>query len=257
MLNAFTDMLGRSVEISTSNRIISLVPSQTELLYDLGLHDRIIGKTVFCIHPKEYFKIKTKVGGTKKVKYEVIDELKPDLIICNKEENTPEIVKQLEKKYPVWCSDIQTIQDNYKMIFALGEITQTTTKALELVQKIQFQFETLTFNQLKTCVYLIWNEPIMAAGKQTFINEMMKHAGFVNLMSIDSRYPELSIEELKTLNPEYLLLSSEPFPFKEKHLVEFKKHLPNTIIKIVNGEFFSWYGSRLIQSPTYFKSLLV
>ncbi len=250
---AWIDMMGRTVEISHSpQRIISLVPSQTELLYDLGLQDQIVGQTVFCIHPQQYFFNSTKIGGTKKVKFQVIDDLKPDLIIGNKEENSLEIVEQLSSKYPVWLSDIYTLEEAYSMINQIGEICNVSDKANQIVEQIQNSFASITPQKLGTCLYLIWKDPYMTVGQNTFINNIIEKIGFTNVVQ-NSRYPEISIEEMLKLNPQNILLSSEPYPFKQKHIDQLQEILPMANIKLIDGEMFSWYGSRLKYSVDYFK----
>lgn len=250
------DQMGRSVNVPEfPQRIISIVPSQTELLYDLGLDNEVVGITKFCIHPEDWRKSKIIVGGTKQVHFDLIDELKPDLIIGNKEENEEGFIKQLSEKYPVWMSDVFTLDDALEMIEMIGDITGRSRNAEGIVVDVLAAFEEIKELPNKgSVVYLIWNDPIMAVGKSAFINDMLKKAGFDNALS-EHRYPELSIERLIELKPDQLLLSSEPFPFKEKHLAYFSKALPKTKISIVDGEMFSWYGSRLIKSAEYFKGL--
>lgn len=250
------DQMGRSVNVPEfPQRIISIVPSQTELLYDLGLDNEVVGITKFCIHPEDWRKSKTIVGGTKQVHFDLIDELKPDLIIGNKEENEEGFIKQLSEKYPVWMSDVFTLDDALDMIEMIGDITGRSRNAEGIVVDVLAAFEEIKELPNKgSVVYLIWNDPIMAVGKSAFINDMLKKAGFDNALS-EHRYPELSIERLIELKPDQLLLSSEPFPFKEKHLAYFSKALPKTKISIVDGGMFSWYGSRLIKSAEYFKGL--
>ena len=251
----FTDQLHRTLFLpNPPQRIISLVPSQTELLVDLGLEDRIVGITKFCIHPSRLRKSKTIVGGTKNYRMEVIDSLQPDLILGNKEENDQKGIEELTKKYPVWMSDIFNLEDALDMIGKVGDITESKKKAQEIIQRIENSFaENISIKG--TCVYLIWNNPIMVAGKNTFIGDMLERAGFQNLVEKE-RYPELSLEEVRDLNPEFLLLSSEPFPFKEKHIQEFQNFLPKTKILLVDGELFSWYGSRLLKSSYYFEYIV-
>jgi ABC-type Fe3+-hydroxamate transport system substrate-binding protein len=250
----FTDHLNRTIFLpKPPERIISLVPSQTELLVDLGLEEKIVGVTKFCVHPEHLKKSKTIVGGTKNYRFDVIDSLMPDLIIGNKEENDQDGIELLAANYPVWLSDIFDLKDSLRMIFDLGEITGTEEKAAKIIIQIE-----KSFSQPKTkkgtCVYLIWENPKMAAGKNTFIDVMLSLAGFENLINKD-RYPELTEKKLIELAPEYLLLSSEPFPFKEKHRETFRKLLPKTKIKLVDGELFSWYGSRMLFAADYFKRL--
>jgi ABC-type Fe3+-hydroxamate transport system substrate-binding protein len=257
----FTDQMGRAVEINFPPiRIISLVPSQTELLYHLGLEEEVVGITKFCVHPKDWFNTKTRVGGTKKINFEVIAQLKPDLIIANKEENEREQIKELSKLYPVWISDIITLNDSLQMIQQIGKLTDKENKSSELVKKIKAEFnlfkqQTSSYPPLRT-LYFIWNKPYMLAGKNTFINEMLSRCNFNNALNSQDRYPELTIEQIKSIAPELILLSSEPYPFKQKHIDELKIYLPNTKIILVDGELFSWYGSRLLEAPKYFKKLL-
>lgn len=250
----YTDQLQRTVSLfDIPNRIISLVPSQTELLVDLGLEDRIVGVTKFCVHPSRLRKSKTIVGGTKNYRMEVIASLKPDLIIGNKEENDRVGIEELSKDYPVWMSDIYSLEDSFHMIECLGEIFQKEQKAKQLTDQLRNDFSTLAQSKGRA-VYLIWNNPMMAAGKKTFIDEMIPLAGFENLI-VKERYPVISEEELLRLNPDHLLLSSEPFPFEKKHLNDFQSLLPRAKVTLVDGELFSWYGSRLLKAKTYFQNL--
>lgn len=256
----YTDQCGRSVTISNApKRIISLVPSQTELLYDLNLGDRVAGITKFCIHPNECFRSKTRIGGTKTIKMDIIHQLQPDLIIANKEENVKEQVEELAKKYPVWVSDVNNLEDALEMITDVGTITSTYDKAKEIAGTIRTKFETLTPNsQLQTpdsTCYLIWKDPYLTVGGDVFINNMLQYAGFTNIFAHLNRYPEIPISQLQTINPRLLLLSSEPYPFQQKHIDELQKQLTHTKIILVDGELFSWYGSRLLKSPDYFAEL--
>ncbi|MGW8122926.1 ABC transporter substrate-binding protein [Roseivirga echinicomitans] len=249
------DQMGRKVEVPYSpQRIISLVPSQTELLYDLGLGDRVIGVTKFCIHPKQWHQSKTFVGGTKQFKFDVIDKLKPDLIIGNKEENYIEGIEELAKKHPVWMSDITGLDQAFDMILAIGNLVEERAKSISIVEKVKEGFASLPYKSRKKALYLIWKKPYMGAGRATFIDELMDFAGFENVL-FETRYPELTLEAIQELAPEVILLSSEPYPFKEKYKAELKAILPNGDVQLVDGEMFSWYGSRLMKVPAYLASL--
>jgi len=254
----FTDQLNRIIEIvATPQRIVSLVPSQTELLFDLGLDETIIGITKFCVHPKEWHQSKTRVGGTKNVNIEKVISLKPDLIIANKEENLKANIEALEAIAPVWISDINNLSTALNMIVAIGEITNTIEKAKILVNTINIEFEALNaFQKSITCMYLIWQNPYMTVGADTFINDMFKYCKLENVFANKTRYPEVSITEMQAANPDMILLSSEPYPFKQKHIDELQQHLPNAKILLVDGEMFSWYGSRLIKTAKYFKETI-
>ncbi|MBI2270702.1 MAG: ABC transporter substrate-binding protein [Bacteroidetes bacterium] len=257
------DQMGTTIELKEApTRIISLVPSQTELLYDLGAGEKVLGITKFCIHPDEWFRNKTRVGGTKQLNFDKIKVLQPDLIIGNKEENEQIQIEELMRHYPVWMSDIKNLDDAINMITEAGSIINKKENAQKLTGTIIKEFEKLKGLNIKRkkirTAYLIWNKPIMCAGPGTFIDEMLRLCGFQNIFRNkgNSRYPEITADELKKNDPELILLSSEPFPFKEKHMAEFQKACPNAIIKLVDGELFSWYGSRLQYAPSYFIRLI-
>ncbi len=260
----FHDQMHRQIEIPAKpQRIISIVPSQTELLFDLGLDAAIIGITKYCIHPGEKVKQKIKIGGTKELDINLIKSLKPDLIIGNKEENERSPVEELMQHFPVWMSDISDLESALDMVSKVGEITDCATHAQDLITRITQQFNKLTIkpsNHLSIkpsqnrVAYFIWRKPYMVAGKGTFIDDMLKKCGLINVFEAE-RYPEITSVQLQTVNPDFVLLSSEPYPFKEKHIHEFQALLPNATIKVVDGEMFSWYGSRLLQAPDYFEQL--
>lgn len=257
----FIDQVGKKVSINhPPKKIISLVPSQTELLYYLGLEEEVVGITKFCIHPNEWFRNKKRVGGTKKINFETIALLQPDLIIANKEENEKDQIEELSKNYPVWISDIITFNDSLKMIKEIGKLTNRENKSNELIRKIKIEFESLKtkaaiYPPLRT-LYFIWNKPYILAGKNTFINEILACCNYNNILGVQDRYPEITIEQIQKLNPELIFLSSEPYPFKQKHIDELQNVLTNTKIMLVNGEMFSWYGSRLLLAPIYLSNLL-
>ncbi|MBF9252111.1 ABC transporter substrate-binding protein [Pontibacter sp. 172403-2] len=238
-------------------RIVSLVPSQTELLFDLGLADRIVGVTKFCIHPAAAIKYKTIIGGTKNFHFDKIDALQPDLIIGNREENYKEGIEALQRKYKVWMSDIYTLEDALDMMQQVGQLAGTRAKAQKLAQSINTSFKELEPLQpgIKTA-YFIWRKPYMIAGSHNIINHMLQRCGFSNAFADLPRYPEITTEQLQKANPQLIFLSSEPYPFKEKHIAEFQKLCPQALVKVVDGEMFSWYGSRLLHAPAYLQQLV-
>ena len=257
MQKSFTDGMGQEVTVNfPPKRIVSIVPSQTELLFDLGLDKEIIGLTKFCIHPIEKFAERTKVGGTKKLNIDLIKDLKPDLIIGNKEENTQSDIEELSQFFPVWMSDIFTLDDAMKAISDIGELVDRSPEAAYLNHLISAGFNDLKTLALqnridKEAAYLIWRKPYMAAGKNTFINDVLVSNGITNVIDAE-RYPEITLKKLEALNPQLILLSSEPYPFKEKHIEEIQEALPEAKIMLVDGEMFSWYGSRLVKAVQYF-----
>lgn len=258
MSSSIVDMMGRVLNCShPPKRIISIVPSQTELLYDLGLNEEIIGITKFCCHPRHWKREKAIIGGTKKLNHEKIKALQPDLIIGNKEENLQLDIELLEKNYPVWMSDIYTLEDAYKMISSLGFILEKGQQSEDLIKQIAHNFNGINVETVrnKKVLYFIWRNPWMAAGKNTFIDHILSVCGFENILA-SNRYPSISNSELEQLNPDLILLSSEPYPFKDLHIEELKTIFPSAQIRLCDGEMFSWYGSRLLHAPAYFNELI-
>ena len=243
-------------------RIVSLVPSQTELLFDLGLENSVVGITKFCVHPNHFLKEKTKVGGTKNPNFDKIIALNPDIIICNKEENTKEIIEECSKICTTWTTNIITVEDNFKMIADFGQIFNIEAKAKILNEKISFALsdfkQFITDKQPCKVAYFIWKKPFMVVGKDNYINEMLRLNKFENVFENNNfesnRYPEIQLEELKKHDLDYVFLSSEPYPFSEKDKNDFD-HFTNAKIEIVDGEMFSWHGSRLLLALEYFKKL--
>ncbi len=255
------DQLNRTISLEGSPmRIISLVPSQTELLHDMGLEDKVIGITKFCIHPFHYKSIKQIVGGTKQIKIDKIKALKPDIILCNKEENTKEIVAICEQVCAVHVSDIYSIKDTLELITQYGVLFNKRTDASKIIDKIQFNFEDfknfIRDKPIFKVAYFIWRKPWMAAGNSTFINYLLELNNYKNIYDNLERYPEVNINKIQEEgDPELIFLSSEPYPFKEKHAFEIGRVSHHSKTVFVDGEYFSWYGSRLIKAFNYFKKL--
>ncbi len=257
---SFKDQLNRTITFKqTPKRIVSLVPSQTELIVDLGLEDSLIGVTKFCVHPKHLRQQKTIVGGTKQVNIDKIKALKPDVILCNKEENAKAMITDLEQIAPVHLSDIYTIDDSLELINSYGKLFDKTLEAKQMVNAIQDKhhcFKTSIEGRSKLKVaYFIWKNPWMVAANHNFIHSMLQLNNFENVFQNLTRYPEIKLSELKEAQLDVILLSSEPFPFKPKDVEALALEFPNTTIKIVDGEAFSWYGSRLLKAFDYFKVL--
>jgi ABC-type Fe3+-hydroxamate transport system substrate-binding protein len=301
------DQMGRTVVFNyLPKRIVSLVPSQTELLYHLGLTDEVVGQTLFCLHPENMHKSKPRVGGTKNFKIEKIMDLQPDLVIGNKEENDQGRIETLMQQVPVWMSDIQTLDDALEMIEKVGALVGKAEAANLLASSIRTSFEELdqtvrqsfskpipndgvsqdtlmnsaaqqtengkenspsrakprdnkpiTENRKLKTAYFIWRKPWMVAGHETFIADILNRLGFDNVFAPESsRYPEVTGEHIRAAKLDLILLSSEPYPFKDEHIQELKQLAPQATILLVDGELFSWYGSRLIHSAAYFQGLL-
>ncbi|WP_421890988.1 helical backbone metal receptor [Marinoscillum sp.] len=241
----FKDQMGRDVEINfPPRRIISLVPSITELLIDLGAE--VVGRTKFCIHPKDKVSPIPIVGGTKNFRFEVIDDLKPDLIVGNKEENYQAGITMLSERYPVWMSDITELNDALEMIRMLSEVTDRKEEGALIRARLLAQLDGLQNSKSGSVLYLIWKKPWMAAGRDTYVHHFLEHLGYDNVVSA-SRYPELSESEIADRSPDRILLSSEPFPFQEGDQKALQSIFPDSLIELVDGEAYSWYGSRLLK----------
>ncbi|MFZ4796272.1 MAG: ABC transporter substrate-binding protein [Bacteroidia bacterium] len=260
----FTDQMNRKISIPfPPKRIISLVPSQTEFLYNLGLNNEIIGQTTFCIHPEEKRNSNTIIGGTKNLKLDLIAQLKPDLIIGNKEENEQKQIEYLMQHFPVWMSDITTLNDSYEMMNEVAEMVDKKNQAAQMIHQIKMDFIQLKNsvsehkNIPKKVAYFIWRKPYMVVSKNTFINHLIEILNFENVFAENTeRYVTITEQDLIDKNPSIVLLSSEPYPFQQKHISEIQDLLPKAKIILVDGEMFSWYGSRLRFSANYFKNLL-
>ncbi len=236
-------------------KIVSLVPSITEALFDLGLtENEVIGRTKFCIHPRDKVKNVAIIGGTKNINIEKIKALNPDLILANKEENVKDQVEALMDDFKVTVTNIETIEDNYYLLKNLGKLFGKEERAQAFNLKI---YDILHQAKLHTPVktaYLIWKNPYMTIGSDTFIHRILSEIGFENIFKGQTRYPQITTEDLA--DADVIMLSSEPFPFKEKHIDELRVFYPDKKIMIVDGEAFSWYGTHIAKCEHYFKELL-
>ena len=260
-MRTIKDQLGREITLnSTPKRIVSLVPSQTELLHNLALENEIIGITNFCVHPFHLKSTKTIVGGTKKVNYDKIKELKPDFILCNKEENAFEMLPELEKIAPTYFSDVNTIQDSIDLILHLGSILNRRTESDNLAHKIEYKLadfkEYMKDKPIRKVAYFIWANPWMVAGNDTYINEILKLNKLENIYGHMSRYPKIEINKIRWEgDPDVIILSSEPYKFEDKHAMEIGSFTNRSITVFGDGEMFSWFGSRQLLAFDYFKEL--
>ncbi|RXM40766.1 cobalamin-binding protein [Chryseobacterium sp. CH21] len=236
-------------------KIVSLVPSITEALFDLGLtENEVVGRTKFCIHPQDKIKNVAVIGGTKNINIEKIKALQPDLILANKEENVKEQVEALMDDYKVMVTNIDTIEDNYYLLKNLGKLFGKEDRAQLFNLKIYDILNQAKLDAPVKAAYLIWNKPYMTIGSDTFIHRILSEIGFENIFKDKTRYPQITTEDLA--DADIIMLSSEPFPFKEKHIEELQAFYPDKKIMIVDGEAFSWYGTHIAKCENYFKELL-
>ncbi len=268
LMREVLDHLGRKTQLKERvERIVSLCPSQTETLIHLGVGERLVGITRFCVAPQNIVASISKVGGTKQVDMEKIISLRPDFILAEKEENTKEMVEELEKIAPVYVTDVGDFDSSVRMIRDLGNLLDLVEPAAGLIRKInqefaaiekesQAQSSSIVTPRSKRVLYFIWREPYMIAGAGTFIDSMIKRAGFINAgAELGDRYPEISVNEIRNMQANYLFLSSEPFPFGKKHIEEMRQITGEQNSYLVDGENFSWYGARMQEMPEYFRRL--
>ncbi len=251
-----SDSLGRPLTIPDNPaRIISLCPSQTETLFALDLEGRVVGRTRYCIHPADKVASIPVVGGTKKVDIDVVSTLAPDLIVAEKEENTREDVEKLSQIAPVYVTKNESFEEALDSIRRLGAITGKNVEAEGLVQDIVKAWAAVPKARRPVQVlYLIWRKPYMAAGRPTFIDAIMTRLGWENVAaSLPGRYPTL--EDPSVINPEIVLLCSEPYPYKAQHIPEIQSLWPQAHVERVRGDYFAWYGVRMIEAAKYLTCL--
>ena len=255
MLRTHIDALGRTFQApALPQRVVSLCPSHTVTLLEMGVP--VVGRTRYCIHPAGVVEGILEVGGTKKVDYALIEQLRPDLIICEKEENTPEMVAQLEQIAPVAVTDVRCLDSCIQMIHQLGAFTGRQVEARRVAAQVGAALAVLPQTPLGSVAYLIWRKPWMGAGSDTFIHAVLNRIGLSNVLATQpGRYPSFSLEGLAQLQPDTVLLSSEPFPFAQRHVEEIQEALPRARVQLVDGEAFSWYGSWLVRKTPYLAML--
>ena len=230
-------------------RIVSLVPSLTELLASLGLDEETVGLTRFCMHPAGWKERKTIVGGTKNVRVDRVRGLAPDLVIANREENVREDVEAIAHFAPVLLTDIATVDDALHSIREIGAATHRRPQADALAVTLAESFRQLETGEPVRVLYLIWRDPWMSVGRDTFIADVLRRAGLSSVTEGRTRYPALTDDEIRRLAPEAILLSSEPYPFAGQHVAEVQALVPEAQVLLVDGEAFSWYGPRLRATP--------
>ena len=253
------DALGNKVSIPyPPQRIISTVPSTTEFLFHLGLDKFVVGRTRYCRYPSDRIKKIPNIGGPKDLHMNKIRLLDPDLIFANEEENSREQIIALSKNYPVYVCKIRSLEDALDNIWVTGIITSTKTKAQQTISLIQQGFSKLPApSQKLRTAYIIWKEPYISVGKDTFINDMMRRCGLKNVFEDHKgRYPRITPQELQEASPQLILLASEPYPFCETNIPQFQQLLPKAHLQIVDGEMFAWYESHLLRAIPYFRELI-
>jgi ABC-type Fe3+-hydroxamate transport system substrate-binding protein len=249
-----------------ARRIVSLVPSTTELLCALGLADALVGVTVYCVEPRDVVRTKTRVGGEKDPDLAAIRALAPDLVVANIEENTREDVEALRAAgIRVWLTYPRSVAESLAMIRELGEVTGAVTGARALLDDLEPLYADvrarLAGRRPTPVFYPIWREPWMTIGGDTYIHDLLATCGGANVFADRDRYPTITLDEMAARAPEVVLLPDEPFRFRRAHLRDFDPYpgLPavrDGRLHLVDGKPFSWHGPRLAEALRTVPALL-
>ncbi|RFM27972.1 ABC transporter substrate-binding protein [Deminuibacter soli] len=249
------DQLQRTISLPQApTRIVCLVPSLTAWLHSLGLEEEVVGITKFCVHPQSWFRSKTRIGGTKDVHVEQVQALQPQLIIASKEENVQQQVELLYNVAQVYVSDVHDMPSALEALAHIGLLTGRHEQAALLLQQVVTGFRLLpAVKEPVPAAYLIWQQPYMTAGGDTFIHAMLRRCGLHNVFGEQQRYPQTTLAQLRDSGCRLVLLSTEPYPFKQQHVQALQAELPGVQVQLADGEMFSWYGSTMLQAPDYFR----
>ncbi len=258
MPRTFTDARDQKVSLpQPPQRIVSLVPSTTESLFALGAGPRVVGVTRFCVHPADQLAGLVRVGGTKQVELDRIEALQPDLVLGNAEENTREIFDAVGARWPLFVAFPRTVDQALDDLLDLGRMLDLEDRAEAAVAGIRAA-RVAPPPVRRRAVYLIWRDPWMAVSPDTFIAALLAEAGIDIIPLGDQRYPTVTPGQLAALDPDLVLLSSEPFPFKQRHADELAElsGLPPDRLRLVDGELCSWHGTRLRAAFPYLAELV-
>jgi ABC-type Fe3+-hydroxamate transport system substrate-binding protein len=233
-------------------RIVCLVPSITELLCDLGLSEQLVGRTGFCIHPWETVRSIPKVGGTKDLKFDRIRELEPTHVVVNVDENRKEDAEALAEFIPdVVVTHPQSPRDNLALYRQMGGTFGVEAEAEKLCGEFEAAYERALAGRgaEQRVLYLIWRDPWMTIAPETYISQTLSLFGWETIpRQAEERYPQIDISACEV---DRVLLSSEPFHFKEQHVRDVEELVPGATVSLIDGEMTSWYGSRAIRGLDY------
>jgi len=257
------DSAGNNHKRAQDPRIISLVPSLTELAFNLGLENHLVGRTAFCVHPADQIKNIPSVGGTKQVNWEKIDAAAPTHALVNIDENPKELAEALEARgIEVVVTHPISPKDNIELFQLMGAVFDREKESEALVDAFQKQWEALSALKPslpeRKVLYLIWNDPLMTVSQDTYISQMLAAINWKTLgHHDDARYPEVPLNGSTLEEADFILFATEPFHFQPKHLKAFSEQYPGLKAKleIVDGEMLSWYGSRSVLGLSYLKQL--
>jgi ABC-type Fe3+-hydroxamate transport system substrate-binding protein len=242
-----------------AQRIVSLVPSATELLCALGLADALVGVTAYCVEPPEVVRRRVRVGGEKDPDLDAIRALAPDLVVANVEENRREDVEALRGAgIPVWVTYPRSVADGLRMIGELGAVTGTSAAAGALLAELEplaarVRVEAAARSPVAV-FYPIWRGPYMTINRDTYVSDVIAVCGGRNVFADEpARYPVVTLDEMARRRPDVILLPDEPFRFRRAHLADFAPHRDVPAVRdgrilLVDGKRFSWHGPRLAEA---------
>ena len=248
--------------MSVPKKIVSLCPSITETLIDLGLTDALAGITRFCIHPESVVRDLTKVGGTKDPDLEQIRHLDPDLIFMNAEENRKEDYDALAQTFELDVSEPRSVQEIPALLRHFGQRTNRADRAEKRAQELEAELIALQAEQDKNQTqfsysYLIWRKPWMVVGQDTYVSKLFADAGGINVFADDpQRYPSIELSALAEKNPDFIFLADEPFPFQGSHVPEIQAICPNAKVRVISGDDCCWHGVRSIRGVQTMRKLV-
>lgn len=259
MHRTVTDDLGRRVCLPDGpQRIVCLCPSMTETLFALGVGDRMVGRTRYCVHPQPAVECVSVVGGTKDVNPCRVEELNPDLVIAVREENVQDQVLTMAQHVPVYVFDIETVDDGINSIARLGALVGEARHGESLAQSAREAFESITpLPQPRRVLCLIWGIPAMAVGAGTYIHDLLTRLGFINMAAaLPGRYPDIPLDGDILSEAEVILLPDEPFPFSQEHETMLRSMVRTPLVQRVDGQMLSWYGVRMIETVDQLRDLV-
>lgn len=239
-------------------RIVSLCPSTTLTMFDFGLAEALVGRTIFCIKPEKKVDAIAKIGGTKNPNFDKIKKLNPTHILFNMEENDASHLAELEHMCSVIVTTPTDIESTISMLHAFGTAFSRKAEASLWEQRIRAELLAIPkVNGTFRYLYVIWRNPVMVAGSNTYIDYLFGLFGGVNVAQeiSDKRYATLTETDLHKARADRIYLSSEPFPFKEKHIAEFEPFCND--IQLINGEAASWHGTYTVIGLQYLKRVLI
>ena len=259
-----TDALGDELRLGgPAKRIVSLVPSISESLIELGAGGTLVGITNYCVHPAAAVASIAKVGGTKGFAFDKIAALTPDLIIANKEENRKHHIDKLRESYPVFVTYPRTVGEAIDMVGDLGTLTGTVERAQAFAAAYQEIISRGPPGQhaapLRTAC-LIWRDPWMAAGPGTYMSDLLETVGFqIVFTDDDGRYPETTLEAIIERTPQVIILPDEPYEFAEKDQKDVERVLVEkghrARVVLMDGSYLTWFGTRTLPGLRYLHGL--